>query len=502
MNSLRFTIKLKSLIFTVFLSIIILVTIFFVSRSMQQVELIWTNYNQQSVAKLSLLSEIKSQFGYGGFIHNFKNYVLRGQSKYIDRFKNNSSVMEKAIQQLKKISPSDHEQQAIRKIERVAKAYSDNMKIAASLVAQGKTATEIDKTVKIDDSPAFEGFKTITTSIVAGETNNSAAMQKTLSSLRITATIAIAILIIAIAAYLIMVRSVTLRLLQVTSFTKILGRGDFSNELTVKGDDELHEMSDSLNSAINSLNDSIKTNTAISQGLSDAASGQAAALEETSSSLEEVNAMTKQNSENTGTAHLMVKQTGQGVSRAADSMDKITRAMDGISTSSQETSKIIRTIDEIAFQTNLLALNAAVEAARAGEAGAGFAVVAEEVRNLAMRSAEAAKSTAELLEDTISKVGDGSKLVTEAQEEFSAVAADMDKVSNIIDEITTASDEQALGVEQINRAIHELDSGIQDTAENARNLATSMSQFKVSGIDQGDNSWQPGAPEYETMLLQ
>ncbi len=503
MNPLRLTIKLKTLIFSMFLGLTILLAIILVNRSMNQVEQIWADYNQQSVAKLALLGEIQSQFGYGGFIHNFKNYVLRGQDKYQDRFKKNSSVMQNAISQLKEISPTDREQQAIKKIELVAKAYSDNMHIAASLVAQGKTATEVDKIVKIDDTPAFEAFKTITTVIKKDESTTSATMLSTLTSLRVTTIITMAIIIFAMVAFILMVRSVILRLLQVTSFTKILGMSDFSHVLEVKGEDELQEMAESLNSAISSLNMTIQTNTDISLKLSDAASSQAASLEETSSSLEEVNAMTKQNSENTSAAHQMVGNTGQGVTRAAESMNKITHAMEGISTSSQETSKIIKTIDEIAFQTNLLALNAAVEAARAGEAGAGFAVVAEEVRNLAMRSAEAAKSTAELLENTINKVQEGSHLVTQAQEDFGDVATDMDKVSNIINEITTASTEQALGVEQINRAIHELDSGIQHTAENARNLSSSMSQFKVKtdSTESGVESWQQDEADHDTMFL-
>jgi methyl-accepting chemotaxis protein len=121
--------------------------------------------------------------------------------------------------------------------------------------------------------------------------------------------------------------------------------------------------------------------------------------------------MTKQNAENAAQADVLMKEANSVVSQADESMKEMTVSMKEISTASEETSKIIKTIDEIAFQTNLLALNAAVEAARAGEAGAGFAVVAEEVRNLAMRSADAAKSTAELIEGTVKKVSDGTQLV-------------------------------------------------------------------------------------------
>ena len=148
-----------------------------------------------------------------------------------------------------------------------------------------------------------------------------------------------------------------------------------------------------------------------SQQLSEGASNQAASIEETSSSLEQMSSMTRQNADNSGQANTLLSGTREMLSLASQSMEKLKSSMGEISRASEETSKIIRTIDEIAFQTNLLALNAAVEAARAGEAGAGFAIVADEVRNLAMRAAEAAKNTAGLIEGTVAKVKDGHALL-------------------------------------------------------------------------------------------
>jgi methyl-accepting chemotaxis protein len=145
----------------------------------------------------------------------------------------------------------------------------------------------------------------------------------------------------------------------------------------------------------------------------------------------------------------------------------------------EETSKIIKTIDEIAFQTNLLALNAAVEAARAGEAGAGFAVVAEEVRNLAMRSAEAAKGTANLIEGTVKKIKDGSDLVTATNKAFTEVATSASKVGELVSEIAAASNEQAQGIEQVNKAVTEMDKVTQQNAANAEESASASEEMSA-----------------------
>ena len=151
--------------------------------------------------------------------------------------------------------------------------------------------------------------------------------------------------------------------------------------------------------------------------------------------------------------------------------------MDEISKASEETSKIIKTIDEIAFQTNLLALNAAVEAARAGEAGSGFAVVADEVRNLAMRAADAAKNTADLIEGTVKRIQEGSNIVQRTSAEFSRVAASSTKMSELVGEIAAASSEQSQGIEQLNKAVSEMDKVVQRNASNAEESASASQEM-------------------------
>ncbi|HON23290.1 MAG TPA: methyl-accepting chemotaxis protein [Syntrophales bacterium] len=234
-----------------------------------------------------------------------------------------------------------------------------------------------------------------------------------------------------------------------------------------------------LNDAAQQLASASSQVSGASQSLAEGASEQAAAVEETSSSLEEMSSMTKQNAENSEQANSMMKETAGIVNRAKASMNNLTKSMAEISKASEDTSKIIKTIDEIAFQTNLLALNAAVEAARAGEAGAGFAVVAEEVRNLAIRAAEAARNTAVLIEDTVKRIGDGSGLVQTTNEDFQAVAQSAVKVGELVAEISAASGEQSTGIDQINRAVSEMDKVVQQSAANAEETASASEEMNA-----------------------
>lgn len=214
-----------------------------------------------------------------------------------------------------------------------------------------------------------------------------------------------------------------------------------------------------------------------SQLVAEGANSQAAAIEQTAASMEEVSSMTQQNADNVAQADSLAKEARQIIGTANDAMGRLTTSMTEITQASEETSKIIKTIDEIAFQTNLLALNAAVEAARAGDAGAGFAVVAAEVRNLAMRTSEAAKNTAGLIEGTVNKVQGGAALVHATNNAFQQAAASTTRIAVIMDEIAVASREQATGIGQVNLGINELDRVTQQNAASAEEAASAAEEL-------------------------
>jgi len=217
---------------------------------------------------------------------------------------------------------------------------------------------------------------------------------------------------------------------------------------------------------------------AASSDLAEGTSSQAASLQETSSSLEEMARMTEENAKNASQGYALTADTILVADKSDQSVAELMESMQAISDSCQEMSKIIKTINGIAFQTNLLALNAAVEAARAGEAGSGFAVVADEVRRLALRAAEAADTTSALLESTARKIRDGSVLATKTTEAFAEMTQKAKQAGELVGAIATASREQAQGIAQINRAVADMDKILQETTSNAHQTATAAEMMK------------------------
>jgi methyl-accepting chemotaxis protein/methyl-accepting chemotaxis protein-1 (serine sensor receptor) len=219
-----------------------------------------------------------------------------------------------------------------------------------------------------------------------------------------------------------------------------------------------------------------------SQSLSQGATEQAASLEETSASMEEMASMTRQNAENSQAAASLMNEVDNKVQGSNAALGDMVASMASIQESSQQVAKIIKTIDEIAFQTNILALNAAVEAARAGEAGMGFAVVADEVRNLAQRSAQAARDTASLIEESIAKAQSGNTKVEQVATAIAGITESVTRVKGLVDEVSNASKQQSQGIDQVSQAISQMEKVTQTTAATAEESAAASEELNAQAV--------------------
>ncbi len=223
-----------------------------------------------------------------------------------------------------------------------------------------------------------------------------------------------------------------------------------------------------------------------SQQMAEGASEQAASLEETSSSLEEMSSMTKNNADNAQEADKMTNEMRKAAEQGQGAMGRMDNAINQIKQSSDETAKIIKTIDEIAFQTNLLALNAAVEAARAGEQGESFAVVADEVRQLALRAAEAARGTGELIQESVDRIAANTKIVEDVDRVFGQITDRTRQASGLVATITDASTTQAQAIEQINATLSVMSEKTERNAEQATGLSDTMGVFRTGNTREGE----------------
>ncbi|CUR68381.1 methyl-accepting chemotaxis protein [Achromobacter xylosoxidans] len=319
------------------------------------------------------------------------------------------------------------------------------------------------------------------------------------------------ILAVSLGAFLFMNR-VVLRPLRMVgeSFDRIAG-GDLTTRVDVQSTNEIgvlmaavKRMQESLartvatvRRGVDEINVGSREISAGNTDLSSRTEQQAASLEETAASMEELASTVKQNADNARQANQLAASASDVAERGGSAVAEVVNTMQGISASSRKISEIVSVIDGIAFQTNILALNAAVEAARAGEQGKGFAVVAGEVRSLAQRSAQAAKEIKGLIEDSVSKVGAGSQQVERAGATMQEIVASVKRVTDIMGEISAASEEQSSGIDQVNRAVSQMDEVTQQNAalveeaaaaagslqEQAQRLAEAVAVFKINAGD-------------------
>ncbi len=392
----------------------------------------------------------------------------------------------------------------------LAKQSSDDKKLLADAIAKLKEyAKAADLAIDLATVDANTGTAAMQTAdfaykdmtrdldaLVAAEQKRAeATFQLTRESYRTTVITMIALAVAAVLLSL-LVATGQARLKRATESAESLARGDLTHRTTVDTKDEVGQLLSALGHStdqlarlvgtVRQITDSVKVaSSEIARGnqdLSARTEEQASSLEETASSLEELTSTVRQNAENARQASQLAADASSAAGKGGEVVEKVVETMDGITGSSRKITEITAVIDSIAFQTNLLALNAAVEAARAGEQGRGFAVVAAEVRNLAQRSAAAAKEIKGLIEDSVSRVSSGSQLVGQAGAAMQEIVGAVKRVSEIISAITMASQEQSMGIDQVNQAMAQIDRVTQQNAALVEEAAAAAESLQDQSV--------------------
>ncbi len=493
----------------------------FLYNRLDQANQHWMTFAQETSHKQQLISQLKSEFGYGGAIHLFKNYILRGHNKYLSKFDSAYQRAKDSIKEYRSIKTTAEEKLQLETIEKTYGLYASHLKMATQKWAEGLAPKDIDNLVKISDGPALKAFsnleKKLSEQVQAGEqaiTNNITSTKSILIALTLLSILGLLVF------FILAIKNIIAPISDTAKKFQELNAGNLDARLDIQRGDEIGQLAVSFNhfaatlkeevlSAFNHLADGdftfkasgligkplaeankgltgtveavlqssqkIAADTlqvsATSTSLADGATKQAAALEEISASMHEMNEQTASNTRNAEQVNQLSSAAKLAAEKGDRQMTAMVQAMAEINEAGHNISKIIKVIDEIAFQTNLLALNAAVEAARAGQHGKGFAVVAEEVRNLAARSAKAASETTELIQGSVQKTENGAQIADQTAVALKEIYQGVVQVSDLVDEIAAASNEQAQGVAQANEGLAQLSAVNQTSTASAEETA-------------------------------
>jgi len=437
------------------------------------------------------------------------------RAKSYERIDADKKAIDAALDTLNKLVTAPDSKAALVKVQSARAAYSASFIKVADMV-EGDKKDDAAALMNSETFPALDALlDNIKTMVDLQKKQVEASGAGARGDITLSRNLMIALGIIGVLAgvglAIWITRSITRPLNEAVAVARQVAQGDLTTRINPVTTDEtgqllqaLKEMNESLARTVGEVRNSTETiataSGEIASGnldLSSRTEAQASSLEETASSMEELTQTVKQNADNARQANQLVVSASDVAVKGGQVVGQVVETMGSIKDSSRKIVDIIGVIDSIAFQTNILALNAAVEAARAGEQGRGFAVVATEVRNLAQRSAGAAKEIKALIGDSVEKVDAGSKLVDEAGETMNEIVTSVKQVADIMSEITAASQEQSSGIEQVNQAIGQMDEMTQQNAalveeaaaaaqsmqDQAGSLSLAVSVFKLSGID-------------------
>jgi len=453
--------KQKLVILSAIASVVLVISGVMLTSGLSTIKKNWSVYEGEVDHRKSLLMGIKEQFGYGGFIHNFKNYVLRGQNKYADRFRGNEQKMRALFQEYKQLPPTAAEQQALNEIEGVAQQYINGLQVAQRMVADGARTKDIDSAVKISDGPAFEGFNTLNKEFVLIEKQKVAEMEGAISSTIYSIGGTFLFLVGFGGMILLFVfRPILIQVggdpADIEVMVDSIASGDLSNALSDRWERgtgialSVYKMSHILKNIMDKsgyifqkIEGSGSQISNLSQTVGQGAEEQSSFLNEATSSVGKMGEIAKKNADNATQTQRIAQQAATEAEQSGAAVGKTVDAMKQIADK-------ISIIEEIARQTNLLALNAAIEAARAGEQGKGFAVVASEVRKLAERSQTAAAEITELADTSV-------RTAEESGQMLQRLVPNIRQTSDLIQDISNASGEQNSNVELMNENIRRLE---------------------------------------------